>query len=109
MYIIRIFAFILCSSFVGDIFATTLSKEATYYADSFEGSRTSNGEIFSQDGFTAAMCDISLGKNVYIASGNTGTIVRVNDRPNCLRYPNIIDLTKKSFSLFAPLSTGRIQ
>lgn len=55
------------------------------------------------------MCDIPLGKNVYVSSGDTGALVRVNDRPNCSRYPNIIDLSKKSFSLFAPLSTGRIQ
>ena len=109
MYILRIFALIVFSSFMSDGFAVILSKEATYYADSFEWSHTSNGEVFSQDAFTAAMCDIPLGKNVYVSSGDTGALVRVNDRPNCSRYPNIIDLSKKSFSLFAPLSTGRIQ
>lgn len=36
MYILRIFALIVFSSFMSDGFAVILSKEATYYADSFE-------------------------------------------------------------------------
>lgn len=48
-----------------------------------------------------------LGKNVYVFSSSTGVLVRVNDRPNCKRYPNVLDLTSKVFSLFAPLSAGR--
>ena len=64
--------------------------------------------MFHQDGYTAAACDISLGKNVYVFSENTGAIIHINDRPNCARYPNILDLTRKVFTLFAPASRGRI-
>lgn len=94
--------------FTSELSALTLSKDATFYSDSFEGGNTSNNEIFHQDGFTAAVCDIALGKNIYVSSENTGTLIHINDRPNCNRYPNILDLTRTAFTLFAPASVGRI-
>lgn len=102
------FAFIVVFTFTSSVSAAILSKDTTYYSDAFEGGSTSNGDIFSQSGFTAATCDVPLGKNIYVFSAGTGAIVRVNDRPNCGRYPNILDLTKKVFSLFAPVSAGRV-
>lgn len=108
MKILRIFTFLIAFALSSAAFGTTLSKDTTYYSDAFEGGSTSNGEIFTQSGFTAATCDIPLGKSIYVFSTGTGTVVRVNDRPNCTRYPNILDLTKKVFSLFAPVSAGRV-
>lgn len=35
-------------------------------------------------------------------------MVTVNDRPNCSRYPDIIDLSRRAFEVFAPTSVGRI-
>ena len=109
MIILRIFALVLVSLSMSDTFAAVVSKEATYYADSFEWARTANGDVFSHSGFTAAACGIPLGKNVYVSSNDVGALIRINDRPNCSRFPNVIDLSKSSFSLFAPLSAGRIQ
>lgn len=34
--------------------------------------------------------------------------LKVNDRPNCARYPDLIDVTKRVFLLFAPTSRGKI-
>lgn len=91
-----------------EVSAATIMKEGTFYSDSFEGGTTANGEIFHQDGFTAAACDIPLGRNVYVSSESTGVVLHINDRPNCNRYPNVLDLTRRAFTLFAPETTGRI-
>lgn len=36
-------------------------------------------------------------------------VVTLNDRPNCSRHPDVIDLSQSAFEVFAPLSRGRIQ
>lgn len=33
----------------------------------------------------------------------------MNDRPNCSKYPNIIDLTTAAFGTLAPLSRGKLE
>ena len=86
----------------------TGALDATYYADVFEGRRTANGSVFSQNNFSAAFCSWSLGRQVYAHSANTWVVLTINDRPNCTRHPNTLDLSKIAFSSFAPLSTGRI-
>ena len=35
-------------------------------------------------------------------------VVALNDRPNCSRQSDLIDLTSTAFSQFAPQSRGRI-
>ncbi len=80
-----------------------------YYADSFEGGGTSNGNIFRQAGFSAARCNIDLNTLVQLRYRTTGVIVKVNDRPNCSKHPDIVDLTKTAFSTLAPLSKGRLK
>ena len=91
-----------------ETFALPLTKEATFYSDAFDGAYTANGDIFDQKWFSAAVCDIPLWKFLYVARWGTGVVVKANDRPNCSRYPNIIDLSRESFSLFASPSLGRI-
>ena len=88
--------------------ALPLTKEATFYSDAFDGAYTANGDIFDQKWFSAAVCDIPLWRFLYVARWGTGVVVKANDRPNCSRYPNIIDLSRESFSLFASPSLGRI-
>ena len=90
------------------VWADALTKEATYYSDSFDGGTTANGEKFSQNDFSAAICDIALGQYLYVSTGSTGIVVSANDRPNCSRYPEVIDLSREAFRTLAPLSTGRI-
>lgn len=86
----------------------SFALEATYYADSFEGGNTSNGNKFSQEIFSAAACSVELGQYGYVRYGNTGAVVTVNDRPNCSRYPDVIDLSRRAFEIFSPTSVGRI-
>lgn len=71
--------------------------DVTYYADMFEGRNTANGNIFSQKYFSAAKCNIPLNTLIQVVYENKGLVVKVNDRPNCKKYPSIIDLATWAF------------
>ncbi len=90
------------------LYAETFSREATFYSDSFDGGSTSNGRTFDQTKYSAAICGIDLGQYLYVSYGGTGIVVEANDRPNCSKYPNVIDLSREAFRTLAPLSVGRI-
>lgn len=79
------------------------AMDATYYSDDFEGGYTANGDVFSQSNHSAALCAEELGQFIYVSRGNTGMTVLANDRPNCTRYPNLVDLSRSAFESFAPL------
>jgi uncharacterized protein YkwD len=79
-----------------------------YYADQFEDGRTANGDIFKHAGFSGARCNIALGTLAQVRFGDVSTVVKLNDRPNCTKHPDIIDLTRTAFSTLAPLSKGRL-
>ena len=79
-----------------------------YYADQFEDGRTANGDTFKHAGFSGARCNIALGTLAQVRFGDTSTTVKLNDRPNCARHADIIDLTRTAFSTLAPLSKGRL-
>lgn len=55
---------------------------ATYYADSFHGKRTSNGETYNKDSLTCAHRKLPFGTIVKVTNLQNGcsTTVRVNDR-----------------------------
>lgn len=61
---------------------TEYPNKGTFYHDLFEGRKTSSGEIFDQNKFTAAHWRIKLGTYVMVTNQNTGlqVIVKVNDR-----------------------------
>jgi rare lipoprotein A len=76
---------------------TIETGRASYYADKFEGRKTSNGEIFSQDKMTAASKSLPFGTKVTvknIANGKT-VKVRINDRGPFVAG-RTIDLSKKA-------------
>ncbi len=50
------------------------------------------------------MCDVPLGQYLYVSHGNTGVVVDLNDRPNCSRFPQIVDLSTVAFKKFSPLT-----
>lgn len=77
----------------------------TFYSDKFVGRRTSNGEIFKQDKYTAAHKSIKLGTLVLVTNPKNGkqVIVKVNDR--CPRA-GILDLTKKAARFLGVSSTS---
>ncbi len=70
---------------------------ASYYADKFDGRKTSNGEIFSQNKRTAASKTLPFGTKVKVknlANGKT-VKVRINDRGPFVAG-RTIDLSKKA-------------
>ena len=74
---------------------TEYPNKGTYYHDMFEGRKTSNGEIFDQNKFTAAHWKIKLGTYVMVTNRNNGmqVIVRVNDR--CPKH-GVFDLSHRA-------------
>ncbi|MBA2762453.1 MAG: septal ring lytic transglycosylase RlpA family protein [Segetibacter sp.] len=70
---------------------------ASYYADKFEGRKTANGEIFSQDKMTAASKNLPFGTKVTVKNITNGRTVkvRVNDRGPFVAG-RTIDLSKKA-------------
>ncbi len=76
---------------------TTVSytMRGTYYSDKFVGRKTSSGEIFSQERYTAAHRTLKFGTLLLVTNEKNGkqVIVRINDR--CPRS-NVLDLSKKA-------------
>ena len=70
---------------------------ASYYADSFGGRKTANGEVFQQDRLTAASRDLPLGTMVTVTNEIPGKSVdvKVNDRGPYVDG-RIIDLSKRA-------------
>ena len=67
---------------------------ASYYANKFEGRRTSSGEIFRQSKMTAAHNTLPLGTWIRVTRLDNGNqvVVRVNDRMHP-KNPRLVDLS----------------
>ena len=74
---------------------TVHSMRGTYDSDRFVGRKTSNGEVFSQNKYTAAHCSYKFGTLLLVTNPKNGkqVIVRVNDR--CPRR-NVVDMSRKA-------------
>lgn len=74
---------------------TVHNMHGTYYSDRFVGRKTSSGEVFRQDKYTAAHKSYKFGTLLLVTNPKNGqqVIVKVNDR--CPRT-GIIDLTRKA-------------
>lgn len=70
---------------------------ATYYASYFHGRKTSNGERFSNNKYTAAHRTLPFGTEVTVTNLTNGrsVVVRINDRGPFNRH-FIIDLSQKA-------------
>jgi rare lipoprotein A len=68
---------------------------ASFYANSFNGKKTANGEIYSQSKFTCACNALPLGTWVKVTNLRNGrtVVVKTNDRLHP-RMKRIVDLTK---------------
>ncbi|MBP5516269.1 MAG: hypothetical protein J6X86_04880 [Bacteroidales bacterium] len=73
----------------------TYTMRGTYYSDRFVGRKTSSGEVFTQDKYTAAHNTFRFGTLLLVTNTNNNkqVIVRVNDR--CPKS-NIVDMTRKA-------------
>jgi rare lipoprotein A len=70
---------------------------ASYYANKFQGRKTSSGEIFSNNKFTAAHSSLPFGTIVRVTNLDNDSIVyvKINDRlPK--KATRLLDLTKKA-------------
>lgn len=79
----------------------------TYYADRFVGRKTSCGEIFRQNQYTAAHKTIPMGTYLLVTypATNQHVVVRVNDR--CPK-PGILDMTKLAVHAIGIRGSGRV-
>ncbi len=71
---------------------------ASYYADKFNGKRTTSGKKFSNSGYTAAHKKLPFGTKVKVTNEANGSsvIVEITDRGPFVRSKEI-DLTKRAF------------
>lgn len=94
---------LLCIAFVPRLAAqgrfndtvTEYPMKGTIYHNLFEGRKTSSGEIFNQNLFTAAHRRIKLGTLVMVTNKRTGkqVIVKINDR--CPKS-GVLDMTRRA-------------
>ena len=83
---------------------------ATYYADKFNGRKTSSGERFDNTKYTAAHKTLPFGTMVRVTNLTNGkwVDVRVNDRgPHNKKLE--IDITKKAFAAIGNTNSGTIK
>lgn len=73
----------------------TFRGYASYYADKFHGRKTSSGEVFDMNGFTAAHRTLPFGTKVKVTNIKNGksVVVKINDR-GPFKEERIIDLSK---------------
>ena len=80
---------------------------ASWYGGRHDGLRTSSGEVFDQEGMTAASRSIPLGSRVRVTMNDTGqsVVVTVNDRMG--GRSAIIDLSRGAAREIGLLGRGR--
>ena len=85
----------------------SITMLGTYYADKFVGRKTSCGEIFRQNQYTAAHKTIPMGTYLLVTypATNRQIVVRVNDR--CPK-PGILDMTKLAVYSLGITGSGRV-
>ncbi len=80
---------------------------ASYYHPKFNGRKTSNGEVFSNEKLTCANNFLRLGTYILVSNIKNGksVIVKVNDRMSP-RNKRLIDLSQAAASKLGLLSQG---
>lgn len=73
------------------------SVRGTYYHDKFEGRKTSSGEVFHQNRYTAAHHHLKFGTLLLVTNPKNGkqVIVKINDR---CRKDKILDMSRLAAS-----------
>lgn len=107
--LVQIFTLLLLTTQLA--FAGQIDKGlASYYADKFQGRKTSNGERYDKNKLTAAHRTLPFGTKVKVTNVKTGksVIVRINDRGPFIKG-RIIDVSKKAAKDLGMLKTGVIQ
>lgn len=120
LFIIFVFA-MLSMAFIND---TKNVVDISWYGPGFNGRITANGEIYDQDGISAASPDLPFGTKVLITTldDTKSIIVRINDRGPYKMDPNgklliplqphpkrKFDLSKGAFQRIANLKKGIVR
>ncbi|MCE7915473.1 MAG: septal ring lytic transglycosylase RlpA family protein [Nitrosomonas sp. PRO4] len=89
-------------------FAFAESGFAVHYSNKFQGKKTANGEIFDQNGLTAAHKKFPYGTQVKVTNleNDRSVIVKINDRMRT-RNRNVIDVTKRAAEELGFVKEGR--
>lgn len=82
-----------------------LRYETTWTTHKLQGKLMADGTPYTTEGMTAACNDFPLGTLLMVNLGPRFLIVTVTDR---MAEDNKLDLSRKAFSLLAPLARGRI-
>ncbi|MEZ5046103.1 MAG: septal ring lytic transglycosylase RlpA family protein [Chitinophagaceae bacterium] len=75
----------------------TWTGTASYYSNKFNGRKTANGEIFSNDKLTCANNFLKLGTYIKVTNtkNNLSVVVKVNDRMN-KKNKRLVDLSQRA-------------
>lgn len=84
-----------------------LYGQASFYSNKFHGRKTANGEIFSQDKFTAACNVLPLGTMIRVTNLKNGktVVVKTNDRLHA-KTRRLVDLTRAAAQKLGFISRG---
>lgn len=83
---------------------------ASFYADSFRGRRTANGEVYDPNAYTAAHRTLPFGSILRVTREKTGdwVLVRINDR-GPYSSGRVIDLSKQAARRLSMLKDGVVK
>jgi len=83
---------------------------ASYYADKYNGMRTSNGEVYDMNGFTAANQDLPFGTIVRVINleNQKSVILRINDR-GPLKKGRILDVSLEAAKRLEMIGKGSVK
>ena len=84
-----------------------LFGQASFYGNKFIGKKTANGEIFSQEKFTAACNALPLGTWIKVTNLKNGesVIVKINDRLHP-KMKRLVDLTRAAANKLNYIKNG---
>jgi rare lipoprotein A len=92
---------------VGGSYSDVEEGIASYYADEFNGRKTSNGEVFDMDSLTAAHRSLPFNSTVKVTNLDNGqsVTVRINDRGPFVEG-RVIDLSRAGAKAIGMIGTG---
>ncbi|WP_314244409.1 septal ring lytic transglycosylase RlpA family protein [Empedobacter tilapiae] len=86
-----------------------ISGIVSWYADKFHGKKTSSGELYNKNNFTAAHKTLPFGTKVKVTNTNNGksVVVKINDRGPHTKS-RLLDLSKAAFSSIGSTNSGTL-
>jgi len=95
---------------VGGSYSAQEEGMASYYAEEFNGRKTSNGEVFDMNDLTAAHRSLPFQTKVKVTNLDNGrsVVVRINDRGPFIEG-RIIDLSLAGAKAIGMIGTGTAQ